>query len=251
MIEVQISKSAQRSDRTLRELERPIAMTQVLAEHVRNRVRRTGRTAYTRPRYKSRGGYRTSTAYDKRAGVQRGADTNESSATYHRAARAPVGRYDTTGGMWSGMFVRNRGRNAAVIAFRGTSLGRQQASNKRLDDQIKRVRLRARDRIKRAKGAAKQRARQRRDERIKTLRERARAKPKRVGNRLKAGSVWLAHRVNVVQPTRSEDDALQSAYLEAATRNVWSQLGATGGRVSLVGDRDLRRELLRALRSMR
>jgi len=252
VIEVRISKSAQRSDETLRQLERPVAIAQVLAEHVRERVRRKGRVAYTRPRYKNRGGYKTSTAYDKRAGVRRGDDTNESSAAWHREARAPVGRYNTTGGMWSGMFVRNRGRRAAMVDFRGSTLGRQQAANKRLDDQIKRIRLRAKDRIKKAKGAtAKQRARQRRDERIATLRERARAKPKRVGNRLKAGSVWLAHRVNVVQPTRSEEDALRSAYAESAARVLWCTFGAENGRISPTGDQDLRRKLLHTLRSIR
>ena len=254
MIEVRVSKSAAADPQALRRLERPMLMARIVAEHVKHRVRTKGRPAYSRPRYKGRGGYKTSSTYDKRAGVRVDDDSHSSSQSWHRTARKPVGRYDTTGGMWSGLRVRNYGRRGAVIDFGGSTLGRERGKDARLATRIKQIRARAKARIAKAKGkSAKDRARSRRDQQLAKARERARAKTKRVGNARKAGSIWLAHRVNVVQPTKEEDRAILSAYSEAVARTTWAMIGGrvVDSRVTAEGDRALRRKLIGALRRIR
>jgi hypothetical protein len=45
------------------------------------------------------------------------------SALWHRIARKDDESYDRTGGMWSGLQVRNFGSNSAIVEFAGQSLG--------------------------------------------------------------------------------------------------------------------------------
>lgn len=254
MIDVKISKSAAADPDALRRLERPMLIARIVAEHVKHRVRTKGKPAYATPRYRTKGGYRTSSTYDKRAGVRVDDDSHSSSQSWHHTARKPVGRYNTTGGMWSGLRVRNYGRRGAVIDFGGSTLGRERGKDARLDQRIKAIRERAKARIARAKGkSAKDRVRSRRDQQLAKARARARAKTKRVGNARKAGSIWLAHRVNVVQPTREEDRAILSAYSEAVARATWAMIGGrvVDSRVTAEGDPALRRKLIGALRRIR
>ena len=254
MIDVKISKSAAADPDALRRLERPMLIARIVAEHVKHRVRTKGRPAYATPRYRTKGGYKTSSTYDKRAGVRVDDDSHSSSQSWHHTARKPVGRYNTTGGMWSGLRVRNYGRRGAVIDFGGSTLGRERGKDARLATRIKQIRERAKARIAKAKGkSAKDRARSRRDQQLAKARQRARAKTKRVGNARKAGSIWLAHRVNVVQPTREEDRAILSAYSEAVARATWAMIGGrvVDSRVTADGDPALRRKLIGALRRIR
>jgi hypothetical protein len=254
VIEVRVSKTVAADPDALRRLERPMLIARIVAEHVKRRVRTKGKTAYATPRYRTKGGYKTSSAYDKLAGVRVDDDSHSSSAAWHRAARKRAGTYDITGGMWSGLRVRNYGRRGAVIDFGGSTLGRERGKDARLDQRIKAIRERAKARIAKAKGkSAKDRARSRRDQQLAKARERARAKTKRVGNARKAGSVWLAHRVNVVQPTREEDRAILSAYSEAVARTTWAMIGGrvVDSRVTADGDRALRAKLTSALRRIR
>ena len=162
MIEVRVSKSAAADPDALRRLERPMLIARIVAEHVKHRVRTKGKTAYATPRYRTKGGYKTSSAYDKLAGVRVDDDSHSSSAAWHRAARKRAGTYDVTGGMWSGLRVRNYGRLGAVIDFGGSTLGRERGKDARLDQRIKQIRARAKERIAKAKGkSAKDRARAR------------------------------------------------------------------------------------------
>ena len=143
----------------------------------------------------------------------------QNSAIFHSIARKDDASYDRTGGMWSGLHVRNFGAAGAIIEFRGQSLGQT--------------------------GVEKQaRGRVREGEKRKTTWS------YKVSNRLKAWTVFEEHGVLVVAPDRHVRDALDNAV--GAVAEDWSRLVVGGGAdqyrdVSRGGMGALTREFLAAM----
>lgn len=120
----------------------------------------------------------------------------KNSATWHKIARKDDATYNRTGGMWSGLHVRNYGASAAVIEFRGQTIGQTGAEKK------------ARGRVREGE-------------------KRRSSWSQKVPNRLKAWTVFEEHGVLVVAPDREVQQALENA-VGAAAEN-WSRLAIGGG----------------------
>ena len=131
-----------------------------------------------------------------------------SSAAFHEAVGTKPGTYRVSGGMWRGLQVRNVGASTAIVDFGGSSPGGTRQSQT-------------------------------------TASGRTRSRAPQVRNQVKAGTVFRQHKVNPIQATEDE----QQAILAAVTR--WSQvlvcrlLGATIGRFDGDGDRQLLADILR------
>lgn len=126
----------------------------------------------------------------------------KNSALFHAIARKDDASFDRTGGMWSGLHVRNFGAAGAIIEFRGQSLGQTGVE-------------------KRARG------------RVREGEQRKRAISYKVPNRLKAWTVFEEHGVLVVAPDREIQRSLEDAV--GAVAESWSRL-VIGGKVEQYQD---------------
>ena len=118
--------------------------------------------------------------------------------TWHRVARKDDASFDRTGGMWSGLRVRNFGANAGIIEFAGRSEGQSGEYKK------KRGRVREGE-------------------------SRAEVFSSKVNNAFKAWTVFNETGVLVVAPSKAAQDALEDAVLATATE--WS-IAVVGGSVT-------------------
>lgn len=132
-----------------------------------------------------------------------------SSAAFHKAAGTKPGSFRVSGGMWSGLGVRNVGGAAAVIDFAGSSLGASQQSAK-------------------TKGGRERKSRS-----------------AQVRNQIKAGTVFRNSGVNPIQPKEAEEEALVAAVCKWAQQMLVRTLGATAGDFNTTGDRALLQDVLR------
>lgn len=130
-----------------------------------------------------------------------------SSAAFHQAAGTRPGTFRVTGGMWSGLQVRNVGANAAVLDFAGSTLGGKRQSST-------------------------------------TAGGRQRSRPVRVRNQVKAGTVFRQQGVNVLQPKEAEVDAMGAAVVRWSQNMLARTLGATVGSFQGSGDQQLLRDIL-------
>ena len=126
----------------------------------------------------------------------------QNSAILHKIARKDDASYDRTGGMWSGLHVRNYGAQGAIIEFRGQSLGQTGVEKS------------ARGRVRKGE-------------------KRRTSWSYEVANRLKAWTVFDEHGVLVVAPDRQVQDALEDAV--GAVAEDWSRL-VLGGRLDQYRD---------------
>ena len=150
-------------------------------------------------------GYRVSDAYAKLLGLTQ--SKFRSSAAFHMAAGTKVGTFRVSGGMWSGLGVRNVGANAAILDFFGSTLGGSTQSGK-------------------TKGG------------------RERSRPVNVRNQIKAGTVFRQSGVNVIQPKEAEEAAMVAAVCKWAQTMVAKTLGATMGQFKGDGDQQLLMDIL-------
>jgi hypothetical protein len=160
-------------------LSRAIVVTTRLAKTVRIRAQAgdyaTSRLAYSSRKLGPRSWYFISQGYADALGARK--RRYEHSLDFHRSNNRMIAG-NITGGMWSGLRVRNFGTKGAVIEFAGRSIGAQ----------IK----------KRRRGKANQRV--------------------MVGNRRKSATVYRTLKVNVIQPNDEEIKALGSAVVEVVGR---------------------------------
>ena len=117
---------------------------------------------------------------------------------WRRIARKDDASFDRTGGMWSGLRVRNFGANAGIIEFAGRSEGQTG------EYQLKRGR-------------------------VKEGESRAIIYSTKVNNSFKAWTVFAEKGVLVVAPSKDAQDALEEAV--AATAVTWS-VAVVGGTVT-------------------
>ncbi len=161
----------------LDKLTNALAVTTRLAKTIKQRAMRGDFATQRRP-YRTRGRYIpsigrmlpffVSEGYAEKTGA--GKRKFKSSEEFHRKIGKMAGG-NVTGGMWSGLRVRNFGTRAAVIEFAGKSMG---------------------SRIKKLK-------RGRTNQRV------------NVANRLKAATVWRTLKFNLIQPKDKEIQALATA----------------------------------------
>lgn len=144
--------------------------------------------------------YIVSEAYAQKLGLQERAF--RSSRDFHAKAGAKPGAANVTGGMWSGLQVRNYGQKQAVVDFGGSSLGAT-------------------------------------SERTSTKSGRLRSKPRSVRNQLKAATVFRFSKVNVLEPTDAEEQAMVSAVSRWSQKFLEAQFGAQSANVANAGDQQL------------
>ena len=121
MIRVRYSETVANDVDAKAALVQPMAFAQATAEHIYRRVALQGRTATPPASYDSTRNFTTTEQYAAKAGAT--GTRFASSAAFHAAAGKPLGRFHTTGGMWSGLQVRNYGTQGAIIDFTGSTLG--------------------------------------------------------------------------------------------------------------------------------
>ena len=178
-VSVRYTKKAQADASLMAKLRQPMALGEAMAQVVAGRVQRRGQLAtapkpYAGPQSGNgkRRSFAVSEAYAQAVGLA--AQRFDSSADFHGKAGTRAGTFRVTGGMWSGLQVRNFGSSAVVIDFAGSTLG-----------------------------GARQSA--------KTKTGRVRSKPVKVRNQDKAARVFRSSRVNVIQPTDAEQEACGAA----------------------------------------
>ena len=205
---------AENRTRQLDRLSNALVVTTRLAKTIKARALRGQFATRAKP-------YRTGGRYDPRTGQMSAYYISEgyqaavgapfrkfqSSAHFHRVVGKQVAG-NVTGGMWTGLRVRNFGTKGAVIEFTGRSLG---------------MRIK-----KRSRGKPNQRV--------------------KVGNKLKAASVFKSLRVNVIQPNDREIEALGTAAVTVLAESI-----SFGGKpqVTPSGDRTLARRLVDDIRAGR
>jgi len=206
-------------------LQRPIAIANATAAHIRDRAMR-GQFATTADAYKDRASagpekrksYYVSPAYAAAAGL--GKQTRwKSSAEMHRAAAARGGGR-ITGGMWSGLQVRNYGADAAVVEFSGSTLGSRStltANTKKVGGSYE-VTLSDNGKLK-----AKQVRELMRDEGGNVT---YRRKPRLERNNLKAYAVFKHLGVGLLEPRQDELDAIWAAFSREAGLVITGIAGA-------------------------
>ena len=199
-------------------LAQPMALGEALAHRVSQRVSQRGDTATAAKAYAGermrRGrtrkdgsigkprpfGFVVSKDYAQAIGLQ---DTwFESSADFHRKANVRAGSFRVSGGMWSGLQVRNVGSSGVVVDFAGSSLGSSRQSSR-------------------------------------TASGRARRRAVKVRNQLKAGTVFRTSGVNVIQPKDNETDALVAAVCRWSQNITGRILGADAEKFSTTADQQL------------
>lgn len=122
----------------------------------------------------------------------------KSSAAFHRVARKDDHSFDRSGGMWSGLRVRNFGQKAAIIEFAGRTIGQTMKKSVRRD----------------RKGNV-----------------RNTYTPQKATNALKAWTVFASKSVNLLQPNK----ALQRQFEDAVTVVVAGWLGTQIDSNKMVG----------------
>ncbi len=195
-----IQKAIAGDDRAaLENVSRAIIVCARLVENARKRAKR-GRYA-TPPRpYSLRRPYIVSKAYAEALGSSK--LVYKSSAAFHGSQGKHAG--NVTGGMWSGLRVRNYGAKGAVAEFAGRSLG---------------------SRIKRRKrGGANHNV--------------------KVANKKKAARLFSRLRVNPIQPTAVELEALSSATTLVLGENISASMGGKNGGSVGGGDMLLMRRIV-------
>ena len=203
LIEVRVNGKSVRTavelnrTRQLDRLSRGIVVAARIAKQVRERAQRGQFATAARP-YSMHGSYFVSKSYAEQIGAEK--RRYQSSADFHAKMRAIPGK--VSGGMWTGLRVRNFGVKGAVIEFAGKSLGSQIKARKR--------------------GGSNQNV--------------------KVANRKKAARVWTRLRLNVIQPTDAEIQAIGTAAMSVVASRV-----AFGGKTKInpSGDRALARALRR------
>ena len=239
MISVKISKAVMQDPAKLRRVAQPLALARVMAEAMEQRVRSGGKTATPVKPYathvverrraqtktssgnKTKLGYVISPYYADKLGV--GVDRFESSAAMHARAGVRLGTFRATGGMWSGLQVRNFGLGA-VIEFAGVSLGKAShppnitfRTGKVTDVTERETKRRGaavaagktlgkdRDLVESNGRIFRQERKARRDKKGQTVQRKS---PQMIRNWQKAGVVFKHSRVNVIQPTDDETRAM-------------------------------------------
>lgn len=208
MIEVRVryTKAAQADPSLMAKLQQPMVLAQAMAQRVSLRVAKEGRTATPSPGYSTAGRrYAVSEAYAQKLGIAE--RYFRTSAEFHAKAGAKPGAYRVTGGMWSGLQVRNMGGSSAVIDFSGSSVGSSRQSTR-------------------------------------TATGRMRSKPVKVRNQAKAGAVFGRSGVNVLQPTALEEEALLAGVTRWSQQILGRILGAEAGSFSTTADQQLLRDIL-------
>ena len=170
---------AQNRTQQLDRLSNAIVVTTRLAKTIRQRAQRgdfaTSRLPYSSRRKTDRSGRRSfyyiSEGYQDKIGAPK--RRYATSLEMHRMSGKMIAG-NVSGGMWTGLRVRNFGTKGAVIEFSGRSLG---------------MRIK-----KRSRGKPNQRV--------------------NVGNRRKAATVYKTLKVNVIQPKDAEIQALGTAAVE-------------------------------------
>lgn len=207
-------------------LQRPIAIANATANHIRDRAMRgefanppepySERPTAGPRRHKS---YYISPAYAAAAGL--GEQTRfRSSADMHRATGSTSGRANVTGGMWAGLQVRNFGSEGAVVEFAGSSLGTKStltANTKKVGGNYE-VTLSDNGKLR-----AKQVRELSRDEGGNV---KYRRKPRLERNNLKAFAVFKHLGVGLLEPRQDEIDAIWAAFSREAGLVITGIAGA-------------------------
>jgi hypothetical protein len=200
VVSVRYTKAAQGDSALLERLRRPMVLGVELARTIKARVALAARPATPMQPYageKPKRRYVVSDAYAAQVGVT---ETRwRSSAAFHAGAHVRPGSFRVSGGLWRGLQVRNVGADAVVLDFEGSSLGAKRQATK-------------------------------------TAGGRTRSRPVLLRNQVKAGTVFRFSRVNVVQPTDAENEALGAAVAFWARTAIGRVLGAELGRFSSTGD---------------
>jgi hypothetical protein len=204
-------------------LQKPMALATAAANHIRQRML-LGDTATPADPYssnptagaKDNKRYYISPAYAKEAGA--GKQTRwESSAVMHSTLGGKPG--NVTGGMWSGLQVRNYGAEGAVIDFGGSTLGSSStltAKTQKVEGSYE-VTLSEDGKLR-----ARQLKDLKRDEGGKVL---YRRKPKLVRNAHKASTLFRHSHIAAVQNTDDELQALANALAAVAAQQVAMSFG--------------------------
>ncbi len=134
----------------------------------------------------------------------------ESSAELHAQIGGVAGY--ATGGMWAGLQVKNYGNRFAIIDFARSSLGSSSVRRelKVRTDEFEIVTSKSGRQRKRYKYRNRRRGEEPRYSR----------KPRKVRNDEKAGRLFMHRKINAVQPTRAEIDAMFSAVARQSQRVV-------------------------------
>lgn len=221
----------------LKALQRPLKLTQALARSIKQRVQREGKPVRdidsdaqkVTPYDETKRGYVVNADYMHKTGLGDKRGRFVSSADFHRKANARAGHYDTGrgSGMWSGMYVRNWGGKGAIIDFRRRSLGRKVHYTKSRDDIAKakteRLEMLRNKKTKRGKLTA---ATKRKIAEVTSGEwEKRFAKIKLIPNRLKAATIFQAHSVNVIVPSRTEIQTMMHAFSYRGQQTIAELLG--------------------------
>ena len=104
-----------------------------LAMAIKARVKDRGDVVGEPPHYSPHKGFMANPAYAQAAGAGDGSKKRlwPSSLAFHNAAGARAGTGNVTGGMWRGFQVRTYDKNAVVLDFAGSSIGRDSQTGKR------------------------------------------------------------------------------------------------------------------------
>lgn len=211
-VTVRYTKAAQADPSVMEKLRQPMVMGEAMAKVISARVKRRGDLATAAKPYAAPQGrngrsrrFAISEAYATALSLQQ--QRFDSSADFHQQAGTKANTYQVTGGMWSGLQVRNFGSSAVVIDFAGSTLGGARLSSK-------------------------------------TKTGRTRSKPLRVRNQDKAARVFRSSRVNVIQPKESEQEACGAAVCRWSQNMVGRVLGANIGAFSSSADPTMLRAIL-------
>lgn|GEM_PF-2515725 len=181
----------------------------VVAARIRDRVAKEGKIASSGKSYSPRPPtvdgkpHRYAVAEPYAALVSGDGSPAATSSAWHQQAGVKRNTFDVTGGMWKGLQVRQRSHDAVAIDFRGTSVGgtgKPSRETKKVKD--KKTGLVTTKEVKRS--------------------EKTRLN---VANKKKAGRIFSLMRVNVVQPSESENIAMAAAVAAQAHLILQDSLG--------------------------
>lgn len=235
MNDVKWSKSALAGPAIMAKLQNTMAFAVPLANTIRQRCVGEGRTATPPKPYsgreednsvtKKRRSYFISPAYMTATGAPK--RYWKTSAEFHAALGVKLGSADVSGGMWSGLRVRNFGSGGATVDFGGSTLGAKSTNTANTRAYIEgsgEQKYYARDKhgkldmtkprqLARRKGNARDKSHQKGD-------VKRRAEPTLIRNQDKAGTVFKFSRIGLLQPNDDEIDAIVGAAVWEATRLV-------------------------------
>jgi hypothetical protein len=194
-----------------------MAVARATAHHIRRRVL-GGKTATRARAYhgpfppiiSKRSGkprrhfYNISPAYAEELGIK-GHTRWASSAAFHRHVGVRPGTGYVTGGMWSGLQVRNYGSEGALIEFARSSLGAESVRS------VIRKHVKGQYQLTRSKRGKLQAKRVLEVSKDKEGQAKFKEKPKLVKNSAKAGRVFKSTKIGLLQPTPAETSAQLAA----------------------------------------